>query len=209
MGELEMPVYDCIGNHDHLGVYTSSGIAPDHPLYGDAYFTDWMDLEHPYYSFDYENWHFVLLNSIRITENRTYTGHFDDEQLSWLQSDLEQAGPEKQIVLATHIPLYSAATFFRQNSLAANTPGLVTDNSHRVMEICSPYQLKAVLQGHLHIVEDIGWKETRFITGGAVSAGWWNGPYYGFEEGFVVVDVTGDNFSWTYETYGWDAAAAR
>ena len=122
---------------------------------------------------------------------------------------MAKAGKEKQIVLVSHIPLYSAATFFRGNSLAANTPGLVTDNSHEVLEICEPYNLKTVLQGHLHIVEDIGWKETRFITGGAVCGRWWEGAYFGFPEGFVIVDVKGDDFSWQYATFGWDASAKQ
>ncbi|MBN2415642.1 metallophosphoesterase [bacterium] len=209
MSGLEMPVYNCIGNHDNLGVYRSSGVDPDYPRFGAAFFTANMGLERPYYSFDHEKWHFVLLNSIGITGDRSYTGHFDAEQLEWLKQDLKGMDPESRLVLVSHIPLYSVATFFRKNSLAANTPGLVTDNSHEVMAICEPYQLKLVLQGHLHIVEDIGWKGTRFITGGAVSGAWWDGPYYGFEEGFVTVDVSGDDFTWKYESYGWDAAADR
>lgn len=207
MNGLDMPVYNCIGNHDNLGVYPGSGINPDSPRYGAAFFTDNMGLERPYYSFDFKKWHFVLLNSIGITAERTYTGHFDEKQLQWLKQDLKQMDPGKDVALVTHIPLYSAATFFRNNSLAANTSDLVTDNSNEVMAICEPYQLKLVLQGHLHIVEDIGWKGTRFITGGAVCGAWWNGPYYGFDEGFVTVDVTSHDFTWRYESFGWHAAA--
>jgi len=207
--KLEMPIYNCIGNHDHFGVYTSSGIDENNPLYSTAMFEKRMNIDKPYYSFDHNNWHFIMMNSISITPDRRYTGHFDEKQLNWLKDDLEKCGKDKQIVITTHIPLYSAATFFRDSSLAANRPGLVVDNSDKVFKICKPYQLNTVLQGHLHIVEDIGWRDTRFITGGAVCGSWWDGSYYGFPEGFVVVDVEGNNFYWKYETYGWKAAKNR
>jgi len=57
-----------------------------------------------------------------------------------------------------------------------------------------------VLQGHLHVIEEIVWKGTHFITGGAVSGAWWGGPFEGFPEGFVVVDIKGDEFDWYYKT---------
>lgn len=41
------------------------------------------------------------------------------------------------------------------------------------------------------------------ITGGAVSAAWWEGPYLGTEEGFVLVNVKGDSVSWEYLDYKW------
>ncbi|MBU0755753.1 MAG: calcineurin-like phosphoesterase C-terminal domain-containing protein [Planctomycetes bacterium] len=43
------------------------------------------------------------------------------------------------------------------------------------------------------------------MTGGAVCGAWWEGAYDGFPEGFVVIDIEGDDFSWRYETYGWKA----
>ena len=67
------------------------------------------------------------------------------------------------------------------------------------------YDLKLVLQGHLHIVEQIAIKGTHFVTGGAVSGAWWKGPFEGFPEGFVVVDIDGERFSYYYEDYGWKA----
>ena len=66
------------------------------------------------------------------------------------------------------------------------------------------HNLKLVLQGHMHLYEEIKVKGVQFITGGAVSAAWWGGPYYGTEEGYLKVNVKGDNFSWEYVDYGWE-----
>jgi hypothetical protein len=81
----------------------------------------------------------------------------------------------------------------------------VITNALEVMNKFVNHNLKIVLQGHLHIVEEIRYWDTSFITGGAVSGAWWKGAKDGFPEGFIVVDVTGDDFDWRYETYGWQA----
>jgi hypothetical protein len=62
-----------------------------------------------------------------------------------------------------------------------------------------------VLQGHTHIDELIRWRGISFITGGAVCAKWWRGPWYGTEEGFGVVDLSGRHADWEYIDYGWEA----
>jgi hypothetical protein len=47
--------------------------------------------------------------------------------------------------------------------------------------------------------EIYGW----YANSGAVSAAWWEGPYLGTEEGFVLVKVKGGEVSWEYVDYGW------
>lgn len=64
--------------------------------------------------------------------------------------------------------------------------------------------LKLVLQGHMHLYEEIKVKGVQFITAGAISASWWGGPYYGTEEGYLKVDINGNNFDWEYVDYGWE-----
>ena len=64
----------------------------------------------------------------------------------------------------------------------------------------------AVLQGHLHTVEEIKFYDVSYIIGGAVCGNWWKGLRHEFPEGFVVVDIVGDEFDWKYETFNWDAS---
>jgi len=62
-----------------------------------------------------------------------------------------------------------------------------------------------VLQGHMHLYEEIKVKGVQFITAGAVSASWWGGVYHGTEEGYLLLHMDGDNFHWEYLDYGWEA----
>jgi len=65
--------------------------------------------------------------------------------------------------------------------------------------------LKLVLQGHLHYLEDINVaNKIHFITGGAVSASWWNGPRGPVEEGFLLLRIKGEDIEWEYVDYGWE-----
>ena len=77
-------------------------------------------------------------------------------------------------------------------------------NANEIREILEKYNVKMVLQGHLHFLEDILYNDIHYITGGAVSAQWWNGPRYGMEEGFLKIDVDGENFTWKYIDFGWE-----
>ena len=56
-----------------------------------------------------------------------------------------------------------------------------------------------------NIVEDIKIRDTHFITGGAISASWWEGSYYGFEEGFLKFTLSENDFSYEFVDYGWEA----
>jgi len=44
----------------------------------------------------------------------------------------------------------------------------------------------------------------RVLPGGAVSSDWWEGPYYGLEEGFVLIKIKEDKFEWEYINFGWE-----
>ena len=88
---------------------------------------------------------------------------------------------------------------------APMTPGRVVVNSRDVLKYFEQHRLLAVLQGHLHVHEWLQWGSRHFITGGAVCAKWWRGPWYGTEEGFGVLDWDGSTISWRYVDYGWDA----
>jgi hypothetical protein len=81
----------------------------------------------------------------------------------------------------------------------------VVVNNVDVLKLFDEHNLTLVLQGHLHVSEFLRWKNTTFITGGAVCGGWWNGPYQGTEEGFNVVTLHSDHVEWEYVDYGWES----
>ena len=65
-----------------------------------------------------------------------------------------------------------------------------------LLDLFKDHNLKLVLQGHLHIVEEAYIGGIRFITGGAVSAMWWNGPRGDMEEGYVLLKIKGEEIDW-------------
>ena len=78
--DFEMPVYNTIGNHENFGLYTESGVSPEHPEYGKKMYQNRVN-EALYYSFDHKGWHFIVLDAIGFTEDRRYIGEVDAAQL--------------------------------------------------------------------------------------------------------------------------------
>lgn len=202
--KFAMPVYNTMGNHEMFGVIKSSGVSPDNPLYGKKMFE--KKLGKKYYTFNHKGWRFYILNSLDIDENRNYYGHIDDEQIAWIQKDLLQVDKNTPICISVHVPFYSIQTQILSGPLAPNTRGGVITNGNEVLKLFSEHNLKLVLQGHLHFVEDLYANGVHFITGGAVCAGWWQGPRNGMEEGFLQINVKGEDFTWKYIDFGWEIA---
>jgi Icc protein len=200
---FNMPVYNTMGNHEVFGLYLESGIDPSHPEYGKTMYKNRMKYQQTYYSFDHKRWHFIVLDAIGFKPNRRYFGYVDENQLSWLEQDLSRVDISTPIVVSLHIPLTSVYAQMVDSSTAPLDSAAVVVNAKQVLEKFSGHNLRLVLQGHLHMVEEIIFRDTHYITGGAVSAAWWTGPRDGFEEGFLVIDTRGSNFTWRYEDYGW------
>lgn len=199
---LEMPVYNTMGNHEVFGLYEKSGIDPSHPEYKFGMFE--QRIGEIYYSFDYKGWHFMILNSVQETEDRHYIGMIDDKQMEWMKRDLAGVDPKTPIVVSTHIPFISVFTQILYGEYAPDYHGLYVENARKVLDLYMDYNLKLVLQGHLHYLEAIEVYGTHFITVGAVSGRWWLGANDGIEEGFLKVNVHGDDFCWEYVDYGWE-----
>ncbi len=202
--DFNLPVYNTIGNHELYGLYESSGADSTHPDYNDGmykrYFGD------TYYSFDHKGWHFIMLNSIADAGN-SYIGYIDEDQIEWLKNDLAQIDTTTPVILTTHIPFITTYNQLRKGALAPNDKEFVVINSHEILNILSGYNLKLVLEGHLHCIEYICLQnKIHFLVGGAVSANWWGGPLNGMEEGFMYIRLRGGDVEWDYIDYGWEAA---
>jgi len=198
-------VYNTIGNHEVFGMYPTSGVDPSHPEYGKQMFKNRLGHGKTYRSFDYKGWHFMLLDGIGFTKDCQYYGHIDSSQIKWIKNDLSSLDSETPIVISIHIPFYSISAQVSEDPTAANSKGIVITNANQVLELFNNYNLKAVISGHLHWIEEIIYQDVHHINVGAVSGGWWEGPYRGVSEGFAVFQVKGNKFTWRYEDYGWHA----
>lgn len=178
--------YVTIGNHDRY-----YGCEKSDPLFERGLFEKYLNKS--YYSFDHKGWHFIVLN--------TSNSIVDEDQKQWLEADLANIAAETPIIISTHVPflsVYYPALDGRYTS---------TDTFKNFKEIWDMFEdknLKLVLQGHMHLYEEIKVKGVQFITAGAVSASWWGGNYHGTEEGYLMVSVDGDNYDWKYVDYGWE-----
>jgi 3',5'-cyclic-AMP phosphodiesterase len=196
---FRMPVYNAIGNHEHFGVFPESGVAVDDPDFGKAMFRRRLGNGASFRSFDAGRWHFILLDGIGLTKERGYTGRVDSTELEWLARDLAALDPDRNIAVVTHVPLVTVSTQFRDGVLKPNVPWLVVSNGDTVLHLLAKHRTRLILQGHLHVVEEIRWRDLVVLTGGAVSGAWWNGAFEGFDPGFMVLDVDGDRIDWRFE----------
>ena len=200
-----MPVHHTIGNHEVFGLYIGSGVDPAHPEFGKKMFEKRLGGGSTSSSFDFGGWHFILLDTIGFTGTRRYFGHVGPETLEWLARDLEDTAPDTPTVLCVHIPLVSPSIQMSYGTTETVPPAEMVVNAPELLSIFEGRDLRLVLQGHLHVVEQAQVKGTKFVTGGAVSGAWWKGPHRGFPEGFIVVEVRDGRLDYRYETYGWEA----
>ena len=193
-----------VGNHDLVGVDPADGSPPVADPRAEV--RTWMNMPQTYRSFDQGGFHFILLDSIELTSDELkYRGFIGPEQMDWLRADLAQVAADTPIVLVTHIPLLTG--FYQMTGgIAEPVPanrGVV--NNREVLAAFENHRLLAVLQGHLHVNELLRWRETTFITGGAVCGKWWRGAWHDTPEGFGVLLLYPDRVEWEYHTYGWEA----
>jgi Icc protein len=211
---ISKPIHHTIGNHDLFGLFSKS-VTPDSPGYGKKLFTE---LHGPtYYSFDHKGYHFVVLDTIQPTQDRSWEARIDDPQLDWLSSDLAKLTPGTPVIAACHVPLISAAGEYaaptaKSGSGVAVTsavvhPQLTVANAYDVIPILEKHNTLAVFQGHTHINEDILFRGVHYVTSGAVCGNWWHGTRWGIPEGFTVVSLRNGKITWHYETYGFKTIA--
>ena len=208
---LKMPIYHCIGNHELFGIYKESPEDSTHPDYKYGMFE--RHFGDTYYSYDHKGWHFIVLNSIDERDQR-YIGIINEQEMEWLRKDLAGVDKETPIAIALHIPLVSSYKQIYPGNPSTEVPNeLWVYNRDEVLNLFKDYNLKLVLQGHLHWIEDINVQnKTRFITGGSIAGrpSWrrvddrGDGKYYN-EEGFMYFTIKGKEISWEYIDIGWEA----
>ena len=192
MNKVDIDIYPTIGNHDRF-----MDLDKNSEYFNEGMFEKYITKS--YYSFDYKDWHFIVLNSAQTCKGKYC---IDQQQILWLNKDLQKLSPETPIVVSAHIPFLSVYYPALEGKYKATD---TFSNFKEVWDMFENYNLKLVLQGHMHLYEEIKVKDVQFITGGAVSASWWGGPYHGTEEGYLLVKVQGDSFAWEYIDYGWEA----
>lgn len=200
---IDSDIYPILGNHDLVAAIPEDGSPPsDDPR---AVYREKMGIDRTYYSFDAAGYHFIVLDSVDVTyDDLKYHGMIRPEQIGWLKEDLSRTGGQTPTVLCTHIPFLTSFYMATKGAITPAPKNRVVVNNEEVMRLFSGYNLILVLQSHLHVVEMIRWRNTTFLSGGAICGKWWRGNWHGTNEGFCVVTLRDNRVEWEYVEYGWE-----
>jgi hypothetical protein len=204
---LGLKVHHTIGNHDHFGIFAKDGIETSVPGYGKQMFQERIGPTH--YSFDHKGYHFVVLDTIQVTPDRSWEARVDPAQIQWLAADLDKLPTGTPIIVTVHVPLVTAFHSYEipnQGGSGTTPPSthqqLSVANAYEVLPIFEKHNVLAVFQGHTHINEVVRYHGIPYVTSGAVCGNWWHGTRMGIPEGFTVVSLRNGKIDWRYETYG-------
>ncbi|MDR2762677.1 MAG: metallophosphoesterase [Planctomycetaceae bacterium] len=191
MDNTGKPYYVAIGNHDRYFNKDDGNVG------GDEIFKNYFGQS--YQTFEKKGIRFFLINSVQATSKGGLS--VGDEQLEWLKKELVRIPLATPIVLVTHVPIYSIYYPVVTGQAKGND---IISNFKEVLSVFRQHNLQLVLQGHMHLYEEIFSQNVQYVTGGAISATWWKGSFHGTEEGFLLVNVdNNNNIAWDYEDYGW------
>jgi len=149
----QIPYYMVLGNHERNSILYYRAF--ELPNGGGDYSKRW-------YSFDYGNSHFVILDSNILESSNLY-----EKQMEWLEEDLKNNNDKKFIFLAFHHPFWTTATEY--GSMEENLPE-GHFNTKNWLPIFEKYGVDVVINGHIHAYERYFKDGIMFITSGGGGA---------------------------------------
>jgi Icc protein len=210
----DLPTFFTFGNHDLVGTKNAS-VNRDDPRFGKGLYRMRLALEHNYYAFRKGGWRFIVLDDVQPEPDGSYIGEFAEEQLAFLRNEL-RIDSQTPTLLCGHIPSVSVLPNLsvcgeiKTNGANIETPdSLLARNASELHNVLSETRanVKLVLAGHLHHLEQIQIDGVTYLNSGAICGNWWKGAQKGCPEGLLVLDLGSDgNFTSDYRSYGWKAA---
>ncbi|HMI79588.1 MAG TPA: metallophosphoesterase [Ferruginibacter sp.] len=193
--ENKLPVKYCMGNHDIWGWQLKEDVKND-PLYGKSWWKQWTGNSSTYYSFDHQNWHFIVLDSTQ-ENNGGYIALLDAEQFTWLENELNN-NKEKFICIVSHIPIVSfcSAMFFKDmlpNGDWKLSRALLHTDARKIKELFKKHpNIKTCLSGHIHLQDEVNYLNVKYYCNGAISGNWWGGAFQDFAPAYALFDFYND-----------------
>jgi len=204
---LAMPYYNCMGNHDLLGMGSRRKVPVTDPDLGKKMIMDALEWKNSFYSFDHNGWHFVVLDSMYPVNGKdgpTYEPRIGKEQLDWLAADLGAAGDRPKVAV-THIAAFcNMGQMSGDPNRKAMDGHMVVWDTKELRTILERHKVKALLQGHSHKIEEYRLNGVWYLTSTAASGSWWTGSWAGSPQGYTVFTCDGDRLTWEHKTYEWE-----
>ncbi len=195
--ENKLQVYHCIGNHDIWGWQVKDDTIKSDPLY-DKY---WVIRNHGmsarYYSFEKNEWHFIVLDSTQENEGG-YIARLDEEQFMWLENELSSTPKEKYICIVSHIPIISFCSAMFFDDMLPNgdwklSRVLLHVDARRIKNLFKAYpNIKVCLSGHIHLQDEVNYLGIKYLCNGAISGKWWKGSFQDFAPAYALLDFHSD-----------------
>ncbi len=193
ISKVKVPFYHVIGNHDMD--YNNRSNELSAKSYSAAFGPT-------HFSYNIGNVHYVVLKDVfYYGYSYRYMGYITENQLAWLEKDLQKVKKGSTVIVSLHIP-----TVFNESKEAEYATVLSNSvmNNAALFKILSPFR-SHILAGHSHtqwntivsptIIEHVH---------AAASAAWWQGEIGldGTPKGYTVYEIDGDSLSWYFKGVG-------
>lgn len=180
-----------IGNHDHDLRYTAlSNLPTCRSGYAEEQYERFFG---PYnYSYNVGDVHVISLKDIDYKKDKKYQERFGKEQLDWLRNDLSFVKPGTLVFINVHAPVFNGSDKGVSNA----------DDAEDFQEVVKDYRVH-LFAGHTHYYENNVVSPTLYEHNiGAACGAWWAGHVNrcGAPNGYLVVEVKGDELSWYYKS---------
>ncbi len=217
VGQIGIPWYNVPGNHElnFLAVDDRHSLETYQRNFGP-----------PYYSFDYGEAHFVVLDNIvyegfgeadpaDYRPRGGYEPRIDEVQLAWLEQDLAFVPKDRLVVLAMHAPMRTASS-------KKDTPADNRASRRDLFKLLSGRENLYAIAGHTHTTEhhyfgpEDGFEgpgELHHHVLATASGSWWSGPLDGrgiataeqrdgTPNGWHVLEIDGARYTTRYRAAG-------
>jgi Icc protein len=176
---LSMPLYNAVGNHDVVGIYSDDVPSTD-PGYGEGIFV--RRFGPTYYSFDWGDYHCIVLDPNDLVDGQQIY-QISDTQLQWLKDDLKRRKGAPLLI------------FFHE-------PTASWRNRSEVLAALKGRSAK-LFCGHLHQDTITSATDVYEQITGAICGEWWHGANPdGKPAGYRIVSVKGDEVDSLYKGTG-------
>jgi 3',5'-cyclic AMP phosphodiesterase CpdA len=197
LAKLPKGVVHVPGNHDLAGAKPEDGQASADPW---ALWREELAIGEPCRSVDAAGYRFLVLDTLSVTGEGPfpYKAEAGADRLAWLDRELAATPPGHPLILCTHIPLRSDFVLSKHGP----TPpaSLLAVDAPAIFKRFEGRNLAAVLQGHLHLMEEMRVGDVPVLTCGALSGSWWSTT--GNPKGYARIRISGGLLRWEFVKVG-------